>query len=614
MTADASVAIIGLGSRGLGVLERIVTLAARAGPSAGAVRVEVVDPTCRGGGVHDTGQPDYLLLNTPCAQVSMFPDRFTVGAEVGEPGPTLYEWARARGLRLGEDGCTVGERGRALRPTDYLPRRLLGEYLEWFRDGLLGRAPAHVSVTMRATEALDLTDGPDRSLLVACSDGAQVRAGYAFLTTGYTPNVDGGAGAPGSHRAIPLPYPLPERTAVVAAGQSVAIDGLGLTAMDLVSCLTVGRGGRHVESAGRLRYVPSGGEPALLLFSRSGIPFRVRPAVYGTERRHDPAVFTDGAVDVLRAGSRAGLDFDRDVLPLLLAEMRVAYRRCQARTGAADRAAGAAELAELEGTADAVRLARLLDALDARLGPFDAPAAFEGSAAMALDGAESYQRWLTDAVARDLAEGTIGVSRSPLKAALEVFEDLRDTIRRAVDFGGLTEASLRAFLCRTVPRMNRAVVGPQLERHAELLALVAAGIAHAPFGPAPAVTWDEGTGRWLIASTRLRVPHAREADWIVSAHSPWPTVDASASPLIDALFRRGRLRRHRRLHAVDVDAGQHPLDACGRADRRIWILGPLCEGATYYNNLVPFPDDFSRPVHDAHRCVAELLRRSPAPT
>jgi uncharacterized NAD(P)/FAD-binding protein YdhS len=128
------------------------------------------------------------------------------------------------------------------------------------------------------------------------------------------------------------------------------------------------------------------------------------------------------------------------------------------------------------------------------------------------------------------------------------------------------------------------------------------------------VTWDPRARRWTIGSSRLRVPHVRQADWIVSARSPWPAVDASASPLIRALHERGRLRRHRpgsrHLHGVDVDADQHPLDAGGRPDTRLWVLGPLCEGATYYNNLVPFPDDFARPVHDAHRCVAAMLGRA----
>src|SRR4029453_19324870 len=120
MTRDTSVAIVGLGSRGLSVLERVVTLAKLAGPEAGRVRVEVIDPACDGSGVHDTGQPDYLLLNTTCSHVSMFPDANSVAEDVDAPGPSLYDWVLDRRLRMAEDGFTVGSSGRAIRPTDFL--------------------------------------------------------------------------------------------------------------------------------------------------------------------------------------------------------------------------------------------------------------------------------------------------------------------------------------------------------------------------------------------------------------------------------------------------------------------------------------------------------------
>ncbi|MEO6501519.1 MAG: hypothetical protein ABIQ09_06360 [Jatrophihabitantaceae bacterium] len=152
---------------------------------------------------------------------------------------------------------------------------------------------------------------------------------------------------------------------------------------------------------------------------------------------------------------------------------------------------------------------------------------------------------------------------------------------------------------------NRAVVGPQYERHLELLALLDAGVASAPFGPAPTVAWQPGSGRWQLASSRLSEPHSREADWLAAAWVEQPAVDSSASQLLNSLFGKGWIRRHRpgsrQLVGIDIDADQHPIDVEGRADPRIWVLGPLCEGATFYNHLVPSPGAHSRPVHDAHR-------------
>ncbi|MDP9239548.1 MAG: FAD/NAD(P)-binding protein [Actinomycetota bacterium] len=596
---DVSVAIVGLGSRGLGVLERIVTLAERAGP----VRVELIDPTCAGSGVHATDQPDYLLLNTTCSQVSLFPDAASVAGEVGRPGPSLHQWVIGRGLRLADDGFTVGSIGREIRPTDFLPRRVLGEYLEWFLAELLRRAPAHVQVTTHRAAAVDISPGHDGLLVVGLSDGTQTAVGNVFLTTGYTPNTRSPAVAEG---LIADPYPLPAQVAgAVGPGQAVAIGGFGLSAMDLMSCLTVGRGGLFVHAGAACSYLPSGREPKLLFFSRSGLPCRARPLVTEFGAPYRPLVFTLDRLDALRRVAGGPLDFDADVLPLVIAEMRVAFRRCQARL------AGPVALSALErALASTEDVTEILDGLDARLGPFDAAEAFDGAAGMALAAdSSSYQDWLAEAVRLDLAEGVLGFAGSPVKAALDVLRELRDTFRHAVDFGGLTGRSLDDFTARTIPQLNRAVVGPQYERHAELLALLAAGIAQAPFGPAPAITRSSGT--WTVTSTRLRQPYSCDVDWVAAAHVELPAVQASASPLIAALHRKGWLRPHRPesryVHGIDVDPDQHPLDAHGRPRRQVWVLGPLCEGATFYNNLVPSPGGYSRPIFDAHRCVTAMF-------
>ncbi len=592
-----TVAIIGLGSRGLGVLERIAALAGDE-----QIAVEVIDPSGTGAGVHDTGQPDYLLLNTTCGQISMFPDRRSVGTATAAEGPTLHEWAVSRGHRLAADGFTVGPEGRELRPTDFLPRRMLGEYLAWFfeqlRPALAGRLAVH------RTEAVDMAAAAGGGLIIALADGTRVPADHAFLTTGYTRNT-----SPADGTFIADPYPLPERLAAVEPGQTVAIGGFGLSAIDVISCLTVGRGGRFRRDQGDVAYLPSGAEPAVLLYSRSGVPGRARPLVTRFEISYDPLVFTPGAIDELRrrrGGPRAPLDFGADVMPLILTEMRIAYRLGQARCTGPD--AEQALAGELRGASRAGISARL-DELDAELGRFDAAAVLDGSAGLRLGDSAAYQRWFADTLRRDLGEGLQGFAWSPVKAALDILRELRDTFRYAADFGGLTEDSQDDFYLRVVPLVNRAVVGPQYERHDELLALMAAGVVHVPFGPAPAV--GRSGGSWTLTSTRLGVPEQRDADWLVSAQVPLPAVGCSASPLLGALARKGWIRPSRPGSAlvpgIDVDRDQHPVAADGTSNQRIWVLGPLCEGATFYNNLVPSPGVYSRPVADAHRCAAAML-------
>lgn len=603
MSEVADVAIVGLGSRGLTVLERVITLAARtraSRPSGYRLLVAIVDPAGTGCGVHCIDAPEYLLLNTPCGQVSMFPNSATVAPDTVRAGPSLYGWARAR-------GCEI-------RPTDYLPRRVLGEYLAWFYKYLLRAGAEFVQVILYRTVAVDLCDAPDSRRAVVCADGTTVLARQVFLTTGHTPNRPAKAALPGSERRIDDPYPMPGRLAVVAPGDVVAVAGLGLTAMDVIACLTIGRGGRFTGTDGEPEYVRGGSEPTMLLYSRSGAPYRARPRSGRDEPAEPPLVLTTDAVDHLRRHERGGLDFRRDILPLVLTEMRLAYRRTAARIER-DRDV-LALLDRLRGMPAPDRTAAAeaaLDDLDARFGRFDPWAALHNEAGMdGTDGA-GYQQWLARTVRRDLTEGALPLDGSPLKAAIEAVEDYRDVVRYAVDYGGLTGASHDDFMATFVPLFNRAVVGPQWERHAELLALLAAGVVRAPLGPAPLVN-STVDGRWVLTARGLCAegkPVVEGADWLIAARVSAPSVDDSASPLVVALHARGHIRSFRpvpgRSWGIDIDPDHHPLNRRGEPDRQVWVLGTLCEGRTYYTNLVPFPEGFCRPVFDAHRCVAGAL-------
>ncbi|MEV7028498.1 hypothetical protein AB0O00_41075, partial [Kitasatospora sp. NPDC093558] len=359
---------------------------------------------------------------------------------------------------------------------------------------------------------------PGSGVRIGLADGSAVGTDYAFVTVGHVPNRENSAaGAPipaefpsAANRRITDPYPIPDKLAVIPPKDSVAVAGFGLSAMDVIAALTVGRGGRFVRDDGRLRYRPSGAEPELLLYSRSGVPFRARPHRTRMNSRFQPLVLTRAAVAEFREAGP--IDFEDCLFPLLLTEMRIAYHRCRTlvESGSDTETALAAELTA---AADTDKLPATLDLLDQLHGPFDPLKAWDDSAAMELRDRDSYQDWLAETIRRDLVEAERGLDRSPVKAALEAVREVRDTLRDAVNFGGLTSASLDRFLRTTVPLFNRAVVGPQKERHAELLALVEAQVVRTPFGAGPSVRWNDGSGRWTIASTRLATPHREDVDW-----------------------------------------------------------------------------------------------------
>ncbi|MEC4018586.1 hypothetical protein [Streptomyces sp. H27-D2] len=302
-----------------------------------------------------------------------------------------------------------------------------------------------------------------------------------------------------------------------------------------------------------------------------------------------------------------------DLVPLLSTEMRVAFHRRCAALDAGDRAEQDL-VAALRTAVDAGRLEAELDRLDGEhvltFGEFHPDRVLFPDPGE-LTGSRAYQNWYVTRLLEDLREAERGLAGSPLKAALEVLRDQRDGLRHAVDFGGLEEKSHEEFYGSFTSVLNRSVTGPQLDRHEELLALIRAGVVRVPFGPEPRTDWDSRTGTWRLSSTRLADPYAESADWLCRATSGQPDAEHTASPLLLDLLHTGHIRRHRpqapSSRGVDITPGQHPIGRQGEVDEQMWVLGPLCEGATFYNHYVPAPGGVSRALKDAHRCVAAML-------
>lgn len=610
----SSACIIGLGSRGLGVLERIITLTSQRAWAGRPFTLDIVDPACDGRGIHRADQPDYLLLNTICCQVSPFPEESSVGATVAGQGPTLYEWVRERGLRIADDGYTLTSSGREIRPDDYLPRRILGDYLNWYLQDILSRAPEHLAIRFHRTEAIELASTPGGTRTLTLSGGSVLATQYVFLTTGHTPAPPGDARRPGEWRRIRHVYPPQEQFASVKAGQTIALAGTGLSGMDALAALTLGRGGSYaIAEDGTRTYRPSGREPGILMFSRAGLPFRARPAACHQAPAYQPLVLTPAAIDQVRSAAPGGaLDLHSDLLPLVCTEMRIAFHRRAAHLLGGDESE--------QTTIKVLTEAHATGTLESELSRFDAEHASQYGEfdpeqllfpqAGGLQDCRAYQDWYANQLATDLREAAQGLAGSPLKAACEVLRSQRDALRHAVDFGGLNEASHREYYASFTGVLNRAVTGPQLERHQELLALLRAGIVTIPLGPQPTVAWNQTAEVWELSSTQLGRTHTVAADWLAHTSSPQPDIQDTLSDLLLDLSGTGRIQRHRDTasgHGVDITPAQHPRDADGTVDEQIWILGPLTEGATFYNHYVPSPGSSSRALVDAHRCVTAML-------
>src|ERR1700753_2875665 len=92
---STSVTIIGLGPRGLSLLERIVHSAQRR-PQTGELLIELVDPGECGQGTHYARQFRHLLTNTLATQVTLFPLDSALGENCGL---SFGDWANSARYR-----------------------------------------------------------------------------------------------------------------------------------------------------------------------------------------------------------------------------------------------------------------------------------------------------------------------------------------------------------------------------------------------------------------------------------------------------------------------------------------------------------------------------------
>lgn len=605
-----SVTLIGMGPRGLSVFERIAAFA-RAHDTP--LQVNLVDPGECGPGVHSPGQPQHLLINTVASQVTIFPFREAVELAPVCATPSLTEWAREQGYRRFGDAfvqVAPGEPGgSAISESDYLPRQLLGRYLVWAYDAIRAALPPTVALTHLRQRAIDMFQMADGSFMVELDSGLSVASDFVFMTTGHSCNnltdeeawchkfAQDHARYNGKLAFIRHVYPL-DKLIGIASDARVAIEGLGLTAHDVVSQLTVGRGGRFEPSGSGLRYIASGREPALLLFSRKCLPAAARGVNQkGVSGRHQPRIFTRDAVRLLRQQAQCErgsgqLDFERELLPLLIKEMGYAWRCALAAADggqapdAHDYAPGAEERA----------------AIDTMLFPLQG---------RSFATAEDFATFFTCMIADDLSQARRGNLGSPVKAAADVLRDVRSVLQEAIEHGGLTAGSHRKFLSVYNPAINRATFGPPGQRNEQWLALLEAGVLSVAAGPNAAIRIDEDRSQFALHTRFASGAAVQHVDALVVARLDVFSPETDDSPLIRKLLKRGTIRPfyNGTFHpgGLDIDQANHPLDSAARPSSKLWALGYLVEGPHYYTHALPRPQLHSRQVLDAERCVRDLF-------
>ena len=122
------IAIVGLGPRGLSVLERLISNIAE-NQLEKKIEIHVIDPFPFGAGkVWRTDQANCLLMNTVASQITLFTDSTVECDGPIKDGPNLYEWARFIEFFCSKEeyNDVVFQEAKRIGPNSYSTRAFYG--------------------------------------------------------------------------------------------------------------------------------------------------------------------------------------------------------------------------------------------------------------------------------------------------------------------------------------------------------------------------------------------------------------------------------------------------------------------------------------------------------
>lgn len=601
-SGSLSVAIVGVGPRGLSVLERLL-IRLHANPSPGNVVIWAIDPVEHGSGrIWRTDQPSWLAANATAAELTVHsPDSHLLSAARSRPY-SLADWTAGYDFGLDSDAG------------DCPPRNSYGRYLHEVFGLLCRGAPPGVRVRPVLGQATSLVRA-GRGLRLCVDYGRlELHVDKVVLATGHSslePTEEQLAMIGHTHRhpglrclgpGIAAEMPLDD----IPPNHTVAVQGLGLTFYDVVRSLSLGRAGRFVRSrSGQLRYVGSGREPHIVAGSRSGLPFLARARTVGPPQLAPrPVVLTEQMVRRLRADAKATrgteqLDFFREIEPVIQTEVEHAYYRCAVHLRRGERAverfcAAFQDAITDRGALDPDREAKVLAAyrvddlpgiqLDALARPFTG-LSFTVAA---------FRHRLLGILHADVAQARAGSAVSPVKAALETLRSLRPALPGIVDFGGLLPRSQQDFLHRFTPMSFLLSAGPPAPQVEQLVALIEAGMVEI-VGPAARFTADDWVGRFVVSSPQVS-GSPQKADVLLDARAPGVDLWRDRNPLLRQLRTDGMVSEYVNPDPVTgarfatgglavTRAPFHVIDSRGEPDPDIYAIGVVTQNARWFTQV-----------------------------
>ena len=594
------------------------------------LRLAIVDALEVGSGATWlTTQPAQYLNNTTASATTLHPDDSTPMSGPAAPGPDLVDWMQqvaAAGQHPAGDW--VVEEAGALRAQDFTSRRLQGVYYRDQLDAAIAQGGFEVDeyvATVTGLESVEVEPFSGEPLTAAVlADGTHLAAPTLVLAQGMVQSRPDDEvsnlirfAADAGLRYVPPGMPAERDFTALPAGETVLVRGLGANFFDVIGGLIAEWGGDFEpvdgDPHGRLRYVPTGREPHLVVGSRRGMPYRTKPVPYLPQRDFTPRWATPAWFEELQ--TRTSLDFAAEVWPTIAKEIADQY--LEALSDWAPEA-----LTTTEGTADpeAPTQTPAASPSEATSASATAPATTDGPWVAQLDAAataEDVERVLADHVRDPRWSWLIGDLRRPTRGRSITPEQWRELVDQLVtdELASMSEPARhpRAAVNRVMSLLRGsahrlgavgAVAGESLVRDLQgwfdadglflasgppavrvrrVLALIDAGIIDL-LGPETVVRTDEEAGAFRARS--LITGREVESAVLVETRMSKGKVPSTDDPLLRSLLESGAARIHR-VDGVQTDyieatratiaeaatTGHNLVAASGEVDESVIVLG-----------------------------------------
>ena len=544
------IGIVGVGPRGTSLLERIITYCVHC-KLARIPKLLLFDKNSEFGvGCHGTDIAENLLLNTIADQITMY-----FGEKMKPYGPVydgknLYEWAVEHHYKA--------------EKIAYLPRKILGDYLKQFYNEQIQRMNKYEidfeEIRKEVTNIICL----ENEILIHLKN-KEYSVKKAVLALGHHGDVAVNC----VHRGQTVDMAVLKTMKV----KSVAIQGMGLTAFDVISDLTEGLGGQFERTnSGGLNYIPSGKEPVLYPYSRTGIFLSGRAFNRDTEFIYQPVYFTFKEIKKLKT-KKGRLNFLKDVIPLLNKELVHAYKL---QTGKDD---------------------------------FDVDKFWHPENELDISSQEDLKNSFYRCLTTDIIECRKGKFESPIKFCQDIVRDVRDVIRYAVEYDGLDINSYEKFINEWQPVFNRICVGPPCIRLEQLRALIDSGICDLKHVKKPNLktfndkyilknVYKDGKKEFTIFECLIKAK-IKSTDYEMNKNIMIVNIKKRY-----IIFKKGKFYRG----GLKVTKNHNLMDKNNRTCKNLYALGVPTEGSKYFTFVLGRPNMVSTFLKDNNRVARSLMK------